>query len=225
MSFDPHCTRLDGSPRLPHNCPLSERLPMKPLPVPPAARPRLPAGERREVLLAAARRVFGRSGYHAATTREIAAAAGVSEALLYQHFSSKRELFIEVIETAAADLERRVLAARAGADPAAAGLAAYFDFVEQESELYRVFFRQALLQDPALQQLWRRLWQRFIGLLRDTGALSEAAAHALAGMLNELALWWLEDAGLSKAVVVDRAVRYARAVCETEVDDGRAGPD
>src|SRR5262245_4244548 len=193
--------------------------------VPAAARPRLTACERREALLAAAKRVFGQAGYHAATTREIAAAAGVSEALLYQHFPGKRQLFGELVEAAAGDLERRVIAARAAADPAAAGLAAYFDFVEQESELYRVFFRQALLEDPALQELWHRLWRRFIDLLRDTGALSEVAAHALAGMLNELALWWLEEAGLTKAMVVDRAIRYARAVCETEVDDGTAAPN
>jgi hypothetical protein len=88
-----------------------------------------------------------------------------------------------------------------------------------------VFFRQAPLEDPEHQLLWRRLWRRFIDLLRDDGTLSEAGAHALAGMLNELALWWLEEAGLTRAAVVDRAIRYARAVCETEVDDGRAAAD
>jgi AcrR family transcriptional regulator len=50
------------------------------------------ARQRRRDILAAAKRVFGMSGYHDATTWDIAAAAGVSEALPYQHFPGKRQL-------------------------------------------------------------------------------------------------------------------------------------
>jgi len=188
------------------------------------SRIRLPASERRAAILAAAKGVFGRSGYHAATVRDVAAAAGVSEALLYQHFAGKRELFTELVRAAAEDLERRVLAARALARDDAAGVEAYFDFVEQESELYRVFF-QALPEDPGFQQLRRELWRRFTGLLREATGVSEAGAHGLAGMLNELALWWLEETRLTKAEMIARAARYARALCGTEVDDGTADAD
>lgn len=184
-------------------------------------RTRLPAGERREAILAAAQRVFGASGYHAATTREVASAAGVSEALLYQHFAGKRELFTELVVTAAADLERRVLAVRD--DDATAGVAAYFDFVEEESGLYRVFFR-ALPEDPDFQHLRRDVWRRFTGLLREATGLSEAGANGLAGLLNELALWWLEEERIPKDQLVARAVAYARAICATEVDDGTGHP-
>ena len=60
-------------------------------------RRRLTAADRREQLLAAAREVFLASGSHGARTRHIAEAAGVNEALLYQHFSSKEELFHEAV--------------------------------------------------------------------------------------------------------------------------------
>src|ERR671932_109181 len=125
---------------------------------------RLPAAARREAILDAAKPVFGASGYHAATTREIASAAGVSEALLYQHFPGKRQLFEAVINRAAADLEGRLAAAEHAPNPVDAAMRAYFDFVAEESELYRVFFREALQADPAFQQLYVEISRRLLRL-------------------------------------------------------------
>ena len=78
---------------------------------------RLPAEERREAILAAAKPVFGLLGYDRATTREIAAAAAVSEALLYQHFPGKRQLFEAIVNQAAADLEQRLCVAADSDEP------------------------------------------------------------------------------------------------------------
>lgn len=64
---------------------------------PAAPRPRLSAAERRRGLLRYAREQFTRRGFSAVRTKDIAAAAGVNEALLYQHFGSKQELFDEAI--------------------------------------------------------------------------------------------------------------------------------
>jgi AcrR family transcriptional regulator len=60
----------------------------------------LRAPERRQALLEAAFRVFGPCSYRGATTAEIARAAGVSEPVLYQHFGSKRELYLAVLDAA-----------------------------------------------------------------------------------------------------------------------------
>jgi AcrR family transcriptional regulator len=54
---------------------------------------RLSAPERREAILAAVRRLFADKGFHGTTTRELAEAAGVSEALLFKHFPTKEALF------------------------------------------------------------------------------------------------------------------------------------
>jgi AcrR family transcriptional regulator len=54
----------------------------------------------RERLLGAARAVFADKGYRAATTREIAARAGVAEVTLFRHFSSKQGLFEALLEQA-----------------------------------------------------------------------------------------------------------------------------
>lgn len=58
---------------------------------------RIPGSERRELILAAARRVFSREGYHGAKTLQIAREAGVSEALVYRHFPSKLSLYRAVL--------------------------------------------------------------------------------------------------------------------------------
>ncbi len=57
---------------------------------------RLPATDRRQAILAAATPVFARLGRDGATTKVIAAAAGVSEALLFKHFPTKDALYAQL---------------------------------------------------------------------------------------------------------------------------------
>jgi AcrR family transcriptional regulator len=55
---------------------------------------KLSGEERREAIVRAVRRVFAEKGFHGTTTRELAEAAGVSEALLFKHFPNKEELYL-----------------------------------------------------------------------------------------------------------------------------------
>lgn len=59
---------------------------------------RLPAAQRREQLLDSAARLFAEKGYSGSTTAELAKAAGVTEPIIYRHFSSKKDLFIALLE-------------------------------------------------------------------------------------------------------------------------------
>jgi AcrR family transcriptional regulator len=59
---------------------------------------RLPAAERRQALIDAALRVFSSGSYAGATTAEIAREAGVSEPILYRHFTSKRDLYVACLD-------------------------------------------------------------------------------------------------------------------------------
>jgi AcrR family transcriptional regulator len=60
---------------------------------------RLAACDRREAIMNAVREVFAEKGFDATTTRELAKAAGVSEALLYRHFPSKESLYTAMCES------------------------------------------------------------------------------------------------------------------------------
>jgi len=61
---------------------------------------RLPRAERREQILAAATQVFARAGFAATSLDEVAAAAGISRAILYRHFDSKTDLYRAVLDRA-----------------------------------------------------------------------------------------------------------------------------
>lgn len=61
---------------------------------------RMSSVERRAAIIETAIRLFGERGFRGVTTRELAAAVGVSEPVLYQHFPSKRDLYTAIIESA-----------------------------------------------------------------------------------------------------------------------------
>jgi AcrR family transcriptional regulator len=61
-------------------------------------RKRLRADQRRRQLLKCAVKIFARSNYRAAKTADLAAAAGVSEALIYRFFPSKKAIFLEILQ-------------------------------------------------------------------------------------------------------------------------------
>jgi len=60
--------------------------------------PRLPASDRRQQLLEIAMDFFSRKGFEGTTTKEIAAAAGVTEAIIFRHFPSKQALYTAVLD-------------------------------------------------------------------------------------------------------------------------------
>lgn len=69
--------------------------------------PRLSRAERKRQLVEHAKQLFVTLGYHATTTEKIAQAAGVTEPVLYRHFDSKKQLFLEVLaEIRQATLDR-----------------------------------------------------------------------------------------------------------------------
>src|SRR5579884_2509685 len=59
---------------------------------------RLPADERRRQLIEVSIDLFSRKGFAGTTTREIAAAAGVTEAIIFRHFATKQDLYTAIVE-------------------------------------------------------------------------------------------------------------------------------
>jgi AcrR family transcriptional regulator len=62
---------------------------------------RLQSAQRRDAIISAVRDVFAEKGFDGTTTRELAKAAGVSEALIYKHFPSKESLYAAMLEACA----------------------------------------------------------------------------------------------------------------------------
>jgi AcrR family transcriptional regulator len=75
------------------------------------------AEARRNQILMGAAQVFAQKGYHKATTREIAQAAGVAEGTIYNYFGNKRELLLAMIELLATQSLKDIIFYQPPADP------------------------------------------------------------------------------------------------------------
>src|SRR5271154_3757285 len=94
---------------------------------------RVTAEQRRQQLVAVALELFAQRGYRATTMDDIAEPAGVTKPLLYQHFSSKRALRLELFDSIARDglapIGRAVMRAEGPRQQVELGFAAYFRLV------------------------------------------------------------------------------------------------
>jgi AcrR family transcriptional regulator len=83
---------------------------------------RLTGEERRRVIVEAALALFSRKGFRGTTTKEIAEAAGCSEATIFKHFASKDELYSAILEAKSQIEETLAKAAQAAARKDDAGV-------------------------------------------------------------------------------------------------------
>ena len=121
---------------------------------------RMPRDQRRVQLLEAANDVFTSKGYHAAAMDDIADAAGVSKPVLYQHFPSKLDLYLALLDLSCERLVEVVEAAldstEHNADRVVATMGAFYEFVSSSSGQFRFVFESDLTGDGQVQH---RLWQ------------------------------------------------------------------
>ncbi|CAB4544094.1 unannotated protein [freshwater metagenome] len=105
---------------------------------------RMPAAERREQLLAVALDVFAGEGYHQTSMNQIAEAAGITKPVLYQHFVSKRELYLALIEEAGERLLHIITAPSItetnGRRRVELGFLAYFQWVYDDHDSFQLLF-------------------------------------------------------------------------------------
>jgi AcrR family transcriptional regulator len=115
---------------------------------------RLDNDERRKAIVTAAVPLFARKGFAGTTTRELAAAAGVSEALLFRHFPSKQSLY------------REILALGCEGDPALEKLATLPASTETLTCIVRFMVRRFVLGDeierPELDMRMRLVLHSFL---------------------------------------------------------------
>ena len=101
-------------------------------------------GERRELLLAVAKKVFAERGFQAATMDDIAKEAGFTKPILYQYFESKTDLYHEIVTVTAQKLIDKLASAVSIADTPRAKIEVafkvYFDMVVSETDAFRILF-------------------------------------------------------------------------------------
>ncbi len=174
---------------------------------PLGAKQRLPRDERRAQLLTAALEVFTAAGYHAAAMDEIADRAGVSKPVLYQHFPSKLDLYLAVldlhVDSLVYTIQHAIASTHDNADRVRATVDAYFNFIEEEGEAYRLLFESDMNVEPAVRERLSRMTYDCAAavsaiIAADTGIPEEAAmllGVGLIGTAQFTARYWLERDG------------------------------
>ena len=184
--------------------------------------PRLSRAARRTQLLAAAKTVFVTQGYHAAAMDDIAVRAGVSKPVLYQHFSSKLELYLAVLQRHVDNLVSGVRQALRATDDnrqrLRAAVAAFFDFIEHDSQGYRLIFENDYVTEPQVSAQVRVATESctdavFELISNDSGLEAHRARMIAVGLVAisvDCARYWLNsDRPISKEDAVDGTVYFA----------------
>ncbi|MFC9332517.1 TetR/AcrR family transcriptional regulator [Arthrobacter sp. NPDC057009] len=183
---------------------------------------RLPRDERRAQLLAAAQEVFVANGYHGAAMDEIAETAHVSKPVLYQHFPSKRELYLALLDSHLEALTALMLGAMNSTtdnkERVKAVMRAYFSFIDSDDQAHRLVFESDLINDADVSSRLETFNKTFAEAIarviaEDTKLpLLEAQllGRGLAGMAQVSARYWLEtDGNLNIDVASDLIYRLA----------------
>ena len=116
-------------------------------------RRRLPREQRRQAILVAARKLLLARGYGELTMERVARAAGVSKALVYDHFAHRRELYLAILADEQVRLVQRLAPALAGGDRAArvrSSVRAFLELVAEYGDGWVELFRNPVGHDPEL---------------------------------------------------------------------------
>jgi AcrR family transcriptional regulator len=187
-------------------------------------RRRLSAARRRELIEAAATELFAERGYPGASIEEIARRSGVSPPVVYDHFSSKIDLYQQLLEAHFAQLRdiwgRNFRGSESSAEQVSRSFDAWFSYVEEHPAAARMLFREPS-GDRGAEAVHRQvaagsraqvmeLFAAHPGSEGLTGSLAgpglELAWVVLRGVLQGLALWWVDHPEVPREQVVATAM-------------------
>jgi len=165
--------------------------------------PRLTKGERtRARLVDAAEQVFGEGTYDDASIVEITRRAGVSQGTFYLYFPSKLDIFREVVRDLGHQLRTRLALAVEGAGDRAEmerrGFEAFFAFIAEHPELYRIIRQSEFVDRDSYRAHYERMAAGYVeglskamaaGQVRDLDP--EAVAYCLMGLAEIIGMRWI----------------------------------
>jgi AcrR family transcriptional regulator len=170
---------------------------------------RLPRSVRERQIVDAAVAVFARRGYHATTVDDVAEAASISKPMVYAYVGTKEELFVACMRRESERLVQAItdaVAEGSGSDDRLwRGLRAFFQFVADHRDGWRVLYRQARGQETFAEEL-ARLRTTVAEMVTDMLAQANAdnggsvartdiqtLAFALVGAAEATAEWVIEQ--------------------------------
>lgn len=194
---------------------------------------RLSAEERRKQILRSAISVFAQDTYHGATTKRISEEAGITEALIYRYFGSKRKLFTEAIvltsERLVRGLEELLTTHRDNPIVALKECFKFYAFyLEKHQDLAKMIFLViSELDQDDVREAYLPKQERTLKIIADTLGYWESKGYLVDGLDQQTGSWLYYGTYLILALVKqthgglkidpDFAVEMARPYFKPEV--------
>ena len=185
---------------------------------------RLPAARRRRQLLDVAVDVFAANGFYGTSMDDVAEAAGVTKPVVYQHFSSKRQLFLELLDDVGSSLVEEVIAAVGHASgphqQVEAGFGAYFRFVARRTGAFRVLFVGGARWDDDFADAVKKVedvMAAAIAALIDAEIPAEhrrMVGYGIVGLAEVTSRHWVDAGGGSEGATAAETEQLARRVAD-----------
>jgi AcrR family transcriptional regulator len=207
---------------------------------------RMTARERRDQLLGVAKEVFAELGYDGASIEEIAARAGVSKPVVYEHFGGKEGIYAVVVDRESTRLLDKITAyihgEAGGRQMVHASALAFLHYIEEDPAGFRVLTRDspATVAGPGMAGLLSDVADKatgvLVGFFRRSGldpATAPLYAGGLVGMVAYVGSWWAAERTPPAAEVAAHitALAYyglkelpANPVASVELPGGRGDP-
>jgi AcrR family transcriptional regulator len=177
---------------------------------------RLPRAQRREQILAAATTAFARSGFAATSLDDVAREAGISRMIVYRHFDSKRDLYLEAL-VRIGDL---IKTATAGDEVTMNTLRAFIATAAAEPDGFRLLYRHAA-REPEFSEAVETIRRGMaVATLEQIGdriadpAWANWAAESIPVVLVETVMAWLDAGQPDPETAPDRIQAVIRGIIE-----------
>lgn len=194
------------------------------------------ADQRRLQLLDAARAVVARAGLSGLTMESLASGAGVSRALVYQHFADRESLLLALLEAEWDWLDERIVPALADTDDlaerAAAAVRPYFDAKSERGPVFAALLLGPTADVPAIHAAMHsyarrttRYWSREV---RDRFGVDEHTARAFIAVMTgafegAARQWWFAERP-GRAALEDAYLSVVRATIQAVGETAAALP-
>lgn len=167
---------------------------------------RLPAAKRKAQLLHAAAKVFAQYGYSGTTTAELAKAAGITEPIIYRHFSGKRELFIALVEQTGEETihewEEQLRTAKDPAERLSRLVTANPMVMTRERILYRVIVQAMMeVEDADIRAALHKHVARLKEFIQAEVERAQALGQVSKRFSPEITAWALIDLAIGYGVL------------------------
>jgi AcrR family transcriptional regulator len=169
----------------------------------PAAK--LSCEERRAAIIKAVRRVFADKGFHGTTTRELAEAAAISEALLFKHFPNKEALYGAMMLSCSQEKDRELAERLKALEPSASTLVLLVHRLvshllakpqagDDEDRVHNRLMLRSMMEDGEFARLFlQKMASCWVGKVGECLKAAVAAGDAVEGpVAANLAAWFTE---------------------------------